>query len=74
MSPFSRRTSIPAVALAPSIIKGTASMLVQRLQPVFIQVPIGLAIFLVGGYLLAWFLGILFLTFLRISEKREKGE
>jgi len=41
-------------------------------QPLFIQVPIGMALFFVGLYLLAWIMGIIFLNVLRLSEKKDR--
>lgn len=43
-------------------------------QPIFIQVALGIAIVIVGLYMLAWILGIGFLTLLRISDKKKKNE
>jgi len=41
-------------------------------QPVFIQVALGIGIVLVGIYLTGWCLGILFMTYLRKTEKKNK--
>ncbi len=40
-------------------------------QPIFIQVALGIALFLGGLYFLGWIIGILFLNALRLSDKRK---
>lgn len=40
-------------------------------QPLFIQIALGIALFLGGLYLFGWILGILFLNVLRLSDKRK---
>ncbi len=39
-------------------------------QPLFIQIPIGLAIFLGGLYLVGWILGLGFLAVLNLRDRR----
>ena len=41
-------------------------------QPLFVQIALGIALFLGGLYLIGWILGILFLNVLRLSDKRKK--
>ena len=43
-------------------------------QPLFIQIPIGIALFLGGLYVLAWIMEILFLATLRRIDKRKEQE
>ena len=40
-------------------------------QPLFLQVALGLGLVLVGIYVLGWTLGILFMIYLRRSEKKQ---
>lgn len=40
-------------------------------QPLFIQVALGLGMVLVGIYALGWTLGILFMIYLRRTEKKQ---
>ena len=40
--------------------------------PVFVQVALGIGIALVGVYLFAWCLGILFMTYLRKTESKDR--
>jgi hypothetical protein len=42
-------------------------------QPLFIQIPIGLALFLAGLYLVGWILGIAFLTVLNLRDRNRGG-
>ena len=39
--------------------------------PVFVQVALGIGIALVGIYLFAWCLGIIFMTYLRKTESHD---
>ena len=43
-------------------------------QPLFIQIPIGLAIFLVGIYALGWIMGVLFLSALRWKDRKKSSD
>ena len=40
--------------------------------PVFIQVALGIGIVLVGIYMIGWFLGILFMSYLRKTESNNR--
>lgn len=41
-------------------------------QPLFIQIPLGIALFFGGLYVLAWSLGLAFLTLLRIRDMLDR--
>jgi hypothetical protein len=43
-------------------------------QPLFIQIPIGLAIFLGGLYLVGWILGLVFLTVLNLRDRKNQED
>jgi hypothetical protein len=43
-------------------------------QPLFIQIPIGLAIFLAGLYLAGWVLGLVFLTVLNLRDRKNRKD
>ena len=43
-------------------------------QPLFIQIPIGLALFLAGIYLAGWVLGLVFLTVLNLRDRKNRDD
>ena len=43
-------------------------------QPLFIQIPIGLALFLAGIYLAGWVLGLVFLTVLNLRDRKNQDD
>lgn len=43
-------------------------------QPLFIQIPIGLALFLAGLYLAGWVLGLVFLTVLNLRDRKNRDD
>ena len=42
-------------------------------QPLFVQIPIGLALFLSGLYLVGWIFGLVFLTVLNLRDRKRRN-
>ncbi len=43
-------------------------------QPLFIQIPLGVAVFVGGIYVLGWILGLGFLALLRVQDRRRERD